>query len=90
MIYMIMSDEQQRQRPKGPRPFRLQLAEIMSFDPRQGNPMRAAPIVATIAATFLAATSLAITAAAPRIANALQRTIGRPAAMYSITFNGEK
>jgi hypothetical protein len=34
VIYTIMSDEQRRQRPQGPRPFRLQLAEIMSFDPR--------------------------------------------------------
>jgi hypothetical protein len=40
VIYTIMSDEQRRQRPKGPRPFRLQRksaatrrAEIMSFDP---------------------------------------------------------
>jgi len=34
VIYPIMSDEQRRQRPKGPRPFGLQLAEIMSFDPQ--------------------------------------------------------
>jgi tripartite-type tricarboxylate transporter receptor subunit TctC len=82
VIYMIMSDEQQRQRPKGPRPFRLQrLAEIMSFDPRQGNPMRAPPIVAAIAAIFLAATSLAITAAAPRIANAQTDYPNRPVSL---------
>jgi hypothetical protein len=32
VIYMIMSDEQQCQRPKGPRPFRLRrLAEINEF-----------------------------------------------------------
>jgi hypothetical protein len=31
VIYTIMSDEQQRQRPKGPRPFAWKL---MSFDPK--------------------------------------------------------
>jgi hypothetical protein len=31
VIYTIMSDEQRRQRPQGPRPFGL--AEPMSFDP---------------------------------------------------------
>jgi hypothetical protein len=38
VIYMIMSDQQRRQRPKGPRPFGLQrLAEIKGFDPRPQN-----------------------------------------------------
>ena len=43
--------------------------------------MRAAPIVAAIAATFLAATSLAIMAAAPRIANAQTDYPNRPVSL---------
>jgi hypothetical protein len=53
VIYTIMSDEQQRQRPKGPRPFRLQRksppgsSESSTVLPIRSSPARRAILAAT-------------------------------------------